>query len=298
MSHAERVNNRKQIKYLLLFVMPAFLFYVMFLLIPIVGAGYYSLTDWSPVRQGYSFIGFSNYIEAFTRDPAFINSLLLTLRYTLFVFVLQNVFALGLALLIETRRRTKALFRTIFFLPNMLSLVISALMFRFIFTNVFPEISGWTLLGFMDQSWLGDPNVSFYSILIVALWNGVGYMMIIYLAALQGVPIGLTEAARIDGASSIKRLFKITIPMIMHAITICSFLSLIRAFQIFDVVFRLTGGGPGRSTQVIALNIYEEAFSQNFRYGYANAKAMIFFAIILIITLTQTIIMKKREVES
>jgi len=211
---------------------------------------------------------------------------------------LQNSIALGLALLIETTRRTKSFFRTVFFLPNMLSLVISALMFRFIFTNVFREVSTLPFLGFLDQSWLGDPSMSFYAILSVALWNGVGYMMIIYLAALQGVPASLTEAAMIDGANGVQRFFKVTLPMIMHAVTICSFLTLVRAFQVFDVVFRMTGGGPGRSTQVIALNIYEEAFAQNFRYGYANAKAMILFGIILLITLIQTGIMKRREIRS
>jgi len=294
----EKISDQRNVKYLLLFVMPAFLFYVVFLLVPILGAFYYSLTDWSPVRPNYNFVGLNNYVRAFTQDPQFINSLLLTLRYTAFVFVLQNVFALGLALMIETRGRSKAFFRTIFFLPNMLSLVISSLMFRFIFTNVFPELSERPFLGFLEQGWLGNPSVAFYSILIVVLWNGVGYMMVIYLAALQGVPQSLIEAAMIDGAGGAKRLFKVTIPMIMPALTICSFLTLIRSFQIFDVVFRLTGGGPGRATQVIAMNIYEEAFSNNFLFGYANAKAMIFFGIILVITLIQTFVMKRLEVES
>jgi raffinose/stachyose/melibiose transport system permease protein len=283
---------------LILFVLPAFIFYAVFLLIPMIGAGFYSFTDWTALSKTYNFVGLSNYIEAFKDDPAFRHSFFFTLKYTAFMFVFQNVIALLLALFIETRVRTKGFFRTIFFMPNMLSLIISAFMFSFIFTNVLPELSKKAILSFLDQAWIGDANISFYSILIVSLWHGIGYMMVIYMAALQGVPQNLKEAAMIDGANSIQRLFHVTIPMIMHAITICAFLTLNNAFKVFDVVYALTAGGPGRSTQVMALNIYEEAFSNNFRYGYANAKAMILFLIVLVITLIQVKVLKKKEVEA
>jgi raffinose/stachyose/melibiose transport system permease protein len=283
---------------LILFVLPAFVFYAVFLLIPMIGAGFYSFTDWTALSKTYNFVGLSNYIEAFKDDPAFRHSFFFTLKYTAFMFVFQNVIALLLALFIETRVRTKGFFRTIFFMPNMLSLIISAFMFSFIFTNVLPELSKKAMLSFLDQAWIGDANISFYSILIVSLWHGIGYMMVIYMAALQGVPQNLKEAAMIDGANSIQRLFHVTIPMIMHAITICAFLTLNNAFKVFDVVYALTAGGPGRSTQVMALNIYEEAFSNNFRYGYANAKAMILFLIVLVITLIQVRVLKKKEVEA
>jgi raffinose/stachyose/melibiose transport system permease protein len=263
-----------------------------------VGAGFYSFTDWNALSQTYSFVGFSNYIEAFKDDPDFRHSFFFTLKYTAFMFVFQNVIALLLALFIETRVRTKGFFRTLFFMPNMLSLIISALMFSFIFSNVLPELSQKAMLHFLDQPWIGDARFSFYSILIVSLWHGIGYMMVIYMAALQGVPSHLKEAAMIDGANPFQRLIHITIPMIMHAITICAFLTLNGAFKVFDVVYALTAGGPGRSTQVMALNIYEEAFSNNFRYGYANAKAMILFFIVLVITLIQTRMLKKKEVEA
>ncbi|MEH7546883.1 sugar ABC transporter permease [Neobacillus vireti] len=283
---------------LLLFVLPAFIFYFVFLLIPTVGAGFYSFTDWNALSQTFHFVGFSNYIEAFKDDPDFRHSFFFTLKYTAFMFVFQNVIALLLALFIETRVRTKGFFRTIFFMPNMLSLIISALMFSFIFSNVLPELSKKAIFHLLDQPWIGDAKVSFYSILIVSLWHGIGYMMVIYMAALQGVPSHLKEAAMIDGANPFQRLIHVTIPMIMHAITICAFLTLNGAFKVFDVVYALTAGGPGRSTQVMALNIYEEAFSNNFRYGYANAKAMILFLIVLVITLIQVKVLKKKEVEA
>lgn len=280
------------------FIAPAFVLYVAFLLIPTIGGMFYSFTDWNGLNRDYDFIGIGNFVEALKEDPDFIHSLLFTLKYVLFMIVLQNVIALGLAVLIETRTRSKGFFRTIFFMPNMISMIIGAFMWTFVFAQVLPQLAETTGIAFFGQSWIGDPNVSFYSILIVSLWNGVGYMMIIYLAGLQGVPQSLKEAAVIDGATAFQTFRNVTLPMITHAITICFFLTLNGAFKVFEAVYGLTGGGPGRSTQVITMNIYEEAFSNNFRYGYASAKSVILFIIILIFTFIQIQVMKKREVEA
>lgn len=287
-------------KYLSLFafIAPAFVLYAIFLLIPTLGGMFYSFTDWNGLNKSYDFIGFANFTEALKEDPDFVNSLWFTLKYVLFMIVLQNGIALLLAVLIESRKKSKGFFRTMFFMPNMISTIISAFMWTFIFSQVLPQLAEKTALAFLDQSWIGNPDFSFYSIIIVSLWNGVGYMMIIYLAALQGVPQHLKEAALIDGANPLQTFRSVTVPMITHAITICFFLTLNGAFKVFEVVFGLTGGGPGRSTQVITMNIYEEAFSNNFRYGYASAKSVILFAIILIFTLIQINVMKKKEVEA
>ncbi|MGW8440076.1 carbohydrate ABC transporter permease [Paenibacillus sp. S33] len=283
---------------LLAFTAPALIFYAIFLLIPTISGMYYSFTNWNGLNPNYSFIGLGNFVESLKEDPDFLNSLWFTLKYVLVMIVLQNVLALALAVLIESRTRTKGFFRTIFFMPNMISTIISAFMWTFVFSSVLPQIAEKTAIAFLGQSWLGDPKVSFFSIIIVSLWNGVGYMMIIYLAALQGVPQSLKEAAIIDGANAFQTLRSVTMPMITHAITICFFLTLNGAFKVYEVVYGLTGGGPGRSTQVITMNIYEEAFSNNFRYGYASAKSVILFAIVLIFTLIQLRVMKKREVEA
>ncbi|MBO3282909.1 sugar ABC transporter permease [Paenibacillus sp. FSL M8-0228] len=283
---------------LLAFTAPALIFYAIFLLIPTISGMYYSFTDWNGLNPNYSFIGLGNFVESLKEDPDFLNSLWFTLKYVFVMIVLQNVLALALAVLIESRTRTKGFFRTIFFMPNMISTIISAFMWTFVFSSVLPQIAEKTAIAFLGQSWLGDPKVSFFSIIIVSLWNGVGYMMIIYLAALQGVPQSLKEAAIIDGANAFQTLRSVTMPMITHAITICFFLTLNGAFKVYEVVYGLTGGGPGRSTQVITMNIYEEAFSNNFRYGYASAKSVILFAIVLIFTLIQLRVMKKREVEA
>ena len=147
------------------------------------------------------------------------------------------------------------------------------------------------------HSWIGDPRYSFAAIIIVASWATVGYLMIIYMAALQGVPKDLLESAELAGANSRQCFFRVTLPLILPAVTICVFWTLNSGFQVFDVIYALTGGGPGRATQSVAMNIYEEAFRGNIRYGYATAKSTILFVIVLIITLIQLRVMKSREAE-
>jgi raffinose/stachyose/melibiose transport system permease protein len=291
-------KNRKQTIILLAFVFPAILFYSVFVLAPSTGGLWYSFTDWNGLNPTYAWVGFSNYIEALTEDPYFIDSIWFTLKYVIFMVVLSNFLAILLAVLIESQKRSKVWFRTLYFLPNMISLIIGGFMWMFIFTKVLPYIAEHTIFHFLDQSWIGDPRFSFYTILILSLWSGVGYLMVIYMAALQGVPLQLKEAAAIDGANALQIFRNVTLPMIYPALTIGLFVTLNGSFKVFDAVYALTGGGPGRATQVIALNIYEEAFSMSSRYGYASAKAMILFFIVFIITLVQLWIMKRKEVEA
>jgi raffinose/stachyose/melibiose transport system permease protein len=292
--------NRKYKKTvsLLLFVLPAFIMYLIFLAIPMIQGSYYSFTDWNGLNKTFGFIGIKNYIEAFRDDANFVASLLFTAKYVIFAVILQNVIALLLALLIESQKRWKGFFRTIFFLPNMLSPIISTFVWVFVFTKVIPEIAKFPMFDFLNISWLGDPKVSFWSIMTVSVWGGIGTLMIIYMAAIQGIPQHLKEAATIDGVNPFQMLRFITMPLISHALTICVFLTLNGSFKIYDLVYALTNGGPGRSTQVITMNILEEAYQRNFRYGFASAKAIILFLIILAITLIQVSIMKKKEVEA
>ncbi len=294
MATAHRWNGMKNV---VLFVMPALFFYLLFVLIPAAGGVWYGMTNWNGLNPDYRFVGFSNYIEALTEDIIFLDSVLFTLKYVFFMVVLQNLLALALAVLIEGRPRGKVLFRTTLFMPNMISMVIGGFVWLFIFTRVLPELARFPVFSFLDQSWIGNPAWSFYAILIVSLWVGVGYLMVIYIAALQGVPSQLKEAAEIDGASRGRAFLSVVLPMILPAVTIGVFLSLNMSFKVFEVVYALTGGGPGRATQVIALNIFEEAFNMSNRYGYASAKATLLFILVFIITLIQLRVMKKREIE-
>ncbi|WP_130858963.1 carbohydrate ABC transporter permease [Gracilibacillus phocaeensis] len=283
-----------------LFLTPALLFYITFLVSPILQGMYYSLTNWRFMVPDYEFIGFSNFITIFQDDQAFISSIFFTFKLVIVLVIIQNVLALGLALLIHASgRKLQGFFRTTFFMPHMISTIIATFIFSFIFSNVLLEFSETIpLLSFLDQPWLGDPDFAFWSLVIVHLWNGVPLMMIIYLAGLSGVPNHLKESALIDGANGFQILKNIILPMIMPALTICVFLTLKEAFKTFEIVYALTDGGPGKSTEVMTLNIYNEAFSSNFLYGYASAKAMLLFLFVLVISIIQIGIMKKREVEA
>ncbi|MFC4808891.1 carbohydrate ABC transporter permease [Paenibacillus sp. GCM10023250] len=291
-------RRRKATVSLILFVLPAFVLYLLFLVIPMLQGSYYSFTDWNGLNRTYGFVGIQNFVEALRDDRYFRTAILFTAKYVVCAVIFTNVLALLLALLIESRTRAKGLFRTVFFMPNMLSVIISTFMWVFVFSKVIPALSEHALFGFLDLSWLGDPKVSFWSILLVSVWGGVGTLMLIYMSAIQGIPQHLKEAAIIDGATPFHMLRYITLPLIAHALTICIFLTLNSSFKIYDLVYALTGGGPGRGTQVITMNILEEAYQGNNRYGYASAKAIILFLIILVITMIQVTVMKKREVEA
>ncbi len=283
--------------WLIIFVLPALAFYILFKLIPALEGFWFSLTNWNGINPNYKFIGFQNYIEIFLHDKKFWDSIKITVKFVVTIVIVQNAVALGLAILIESRKKSKGLFRTIFYMPNMMSLIIGGYMWMFIFTKVLFYIADHSFLKFLDQSWMGDSRFSFLAIVIVTVWSGAGYLMVIYIAALQGVPDSLKEAAAIDGAGAGQSFFHVTLPMIRHAFTICIFVTLSSSFQVFDVVYSLTGGGPGHATYVVALNIFEEAFKLNKRFGYASAKSMLLFVIIMLITLVQLMIMRRKEVE-
>ncbi len=281
---------------LLLFVAPAFIVYFIFKLYPTFSGIYYSMTSWNGLSKSKQFAGVDNYIEIFS-DTNFWKSMIFTSKYVVVMLIVANVLALTLAIGIESRSKGRGFFRTLFCMPNMVSMIIGGYMWNFIFTKVLYYMADNWGFKFLDKSWIGDPKYAFIAIVIVSAWGIVGYLMIIYMAALQGVPQHLMESASLDGATTWQRFWKITFPMIRHSLTICIFWTLNSMFQVFDVIYSLTGGGPGRATQSVAINIYQEAFTGNIRYGYATAKSMVLFLIILIITAIQLTVMKRKEQE-
>lgn len=281
---------------LLIFTLPALIVYMVFKLLPAIIGIFFSFTDWNGLNKEYNIIGINNFIELIS-DTYFWNSIVFTLKYVLVMVIVANVLALLLANLIESLKKAKGLFRTLFYLPNMISMIIGGYMWMFIFTKVLYYFADNFGLKFLDHSWIGDPKWSFVAIIIVSSWAMVGYLMIIYIAALQGIPSQIKESAYLDGASSWTCFIKIIMPMIRPALTICIFWTLNAGFQVFDVIFSLTGGGPGRATQSVSINIYEEAFKNNIRFGYATAKSTILFLLVFIITIIQIRVMKNRELE-
>jgi raffinose/stachyose/melibiose transport system permease protein len=292
------MTKKKHILPLLLFVAPALISFILIMIIPMCITVFYSLTDWNGLNPDYEIVGISNFLEAFVDDYGFRDSFFFTLKYAIVMVILQNAMALFLAIFIDKIRKAKILLRTAVFMPNMISFIIGGFIWCFVFLNVLPDVGkNVPLLGFLDQSWLGNSTLAFWAIVVVSLWTGIGYMMIIYLAALQNIPKEIIEHSTIDGVNALQRFFHITLPMIVPAFTVCFFLTLNGAFKQFDLIYALTFGGPGKSTRTIAFDIYAEAFSSNFRYGYANAKSVILFIVVLAITLFQLRILKKREIQ-
>ncbi|EFM10047.1 binding-protein-dependent transport systems inner membrane component [Paenibacillus curdlanolyticus YK9] len=280
----------------LVFTGPATIAFSIIVLLPFVLGMYYAFTDWNGVADTVKFVGFDNFVAAF-KDDSFRSSFAFTAKLTIFAVILTNVVAFLLALLLTQPIKLKNILRTVFFLPNVIGGLLLGFIWQFIFIKGFAAIGKSTDWHLFKLPWLGDEQTSFWAIVIVSIWSGAGYLMVIYIAALINVPQDLTEAASIDGATAWQRMRHIIFPLVMPAVTISLFLALSWSFKAFDVILSLTKGGPFNSTQSVALNIYTEAF-QNNRYGLGTAKAFIFFLIVAAITTLQVWLTKKREVQA
>ncbi|MGM0779908.1 MAG: carbohydrate ABC transporter permease [Bacillota bacterium] len=289
--------NLKKILTYLAFVGPALIFFLVIQIIPFLMGIYYSFTSWNGVSSVVEWVGLENYIKIFKSDPKFFDSFTFTTKFMLASVIISNLLGFGLALLLNAALKSRNLLRTVFFIPNVIGGLLLGFIWQFIFVKGFAAIGNLTDLSVFKLPWLGDETTAFWGIVIVFAWQISGYMMVIYIAALQGVDQTLLEAARIDGASSWTLLTKIIIPLILPAFTICFFLTISMAFKIFDLNISLTGGGPFNSTQSVAINIYQEAF-QNNRYGLGTAKSILFFLVVAIFTTVQVMMTKKREVEA
>ncbi|MFD0590453.1 carbohydrate ABC transporter permease [Paenibacillus sp. GCM10027627] len=280
------------------FVGPGLLAFIIIVLAPFAMGFYYTFTEWNGLDlNGAKWIGMKNIERIFTDDPRFWQAFWFTAKFTLAAVLITNAAAFLLALLLTQKVKTRNVLRTVFFLPNVIGGLLLGYIWYFIFVRGFPAVGEAMGIGFFKLQWLGTPDTAFWGIVIVFVWQTAGYMMIIYIAALIGVPKDLLEAARIDGAGRFQLLRSVLVPLIMPAITICLFLTTSNAFKMFDLNLSLTGGGPGHSSESIALNVYREALVNN-RYGLGTAKAMIFFAAVALITITQVWFTKKREVEA
>ncbi|CAG7646495.1 carbohydrate ABC transporter permease [Paenibacillus allorhizosphaerae] len=277
------------------FVAPAALFFTLIVLVPFVRAIVFSFQDWNGISSNIRWAGWSNYAKLL-QDTGFMKSFAFTAKFVVITTVLLNLFGLLLALVLNMALKSRNVLRTAFFLPYVIGPVIIGFIWQFIITQLFGEIgaaTGWTL--FM-KNWLSLPNYAFWSLVIVTVWHSVGYFMIIYLAALQGVPKDMLEAAEIDGAGKGKQLWHVVLPLIRPAMTINLFLAISNGFKGFDLNFALTRGGPFGATESLALHIYLDAFTKNL-FTYASAKAVVFFLVLASVTLIQVAIMKRREVE-
>jgi len=279
-----------------LFVLPAIVVILYAFYIPFFSNLIYGFTEWNGITKNPIFNGLQNFIEIFKEDQGFKDASIFTLKYTILFVIIVNVLALVLAVLLDTKIKSANILRAAFFIPNILSLVVVGFIWKFIFLMGFDSMYKATKFGFFQLSWLGDYKLSFISVLIVSIWQAVGFYIVIYIAGLQSVPGDILEASTIDGAGPVRRFFSIVLPMLMPSISTCFFIAMTNSIKVFDVIISLTGGGPARATASIAYDIFTEAFT-NSRYGYGTAKSILLFAVVLIITVIQVRFFKSKEVE-
>lgn len=283
-SPASRSFTWRYRKYLgLVFISPWLLSFLAFDLIPTGAAFYFSFTDWSALSPNWSYVGFDNYREMFTSDRLFWKSVWNTLYYVAFAVPLGVVAAFLLALMLNANVRFQGLFRTLFYLPAVVPTVAASIVWLWIFDTRRGILNyGLSLIGIDPIRWLTSPDWSKNALIIMSLWT-IGGGMVIYLAGLQGIPQDLYEAASVDGAGTLSKLFNITIPLMTPTIFFNLLLGVIGSFQVFNSAFILTGGGPVNSTRFYMLHLYEQAFGLS-RMGYASAMGVLLFVSVLAIT--------------
>lgn len=277
------------------FVGPILIAFLLVVIIPAITGIYYSFTDWNGIDNKAPFVGFSNYIEIFAKGNGFLHSFAFTAAFAAVSVITINLIGFGLALLVTKGMKTSNILRSIFFMPNMVGGLILGFIWQFIFTKAFDAIGakmGWEFL----RGWLSTTGTGFWGLVILMSWQMSGYMMVVYIAALEGIPENLKEAAEIDGANGFQKLINITVPLVAPAFTVGLFLTLSNSFKLFDQNLSLTAGGPFNSTQMVALNIYNSAFVYS-KFGVAQAKAVVFLITVAAISLTQLNFSKKKEVE-
>jgi raffinose/stachyose/melibiose transport system permease protein len=276
-------------KYFPAFVLPTLVAFTIAFLVPFIMGLVLSFCDFNIVTDA-KFNGLDNYVRAFT-DPSsnFTYSLGFTAIFTVVSIITVNVLAFIIALLLTKGLKGTNLFRSAFFMPNLIGGIVLGYVWNTILNAILQKF---------DLTLMISPNIGFWGLIVVMNWQMIGYMMIIYIAGIQNIPGDLKEAASIDGATKLQTTFRITLPLVMPSITICTFLTLTNSFKLFDQNLALTGGGPSNMTEMLALNIYHTFYNRNGWSGPGQAKAVVFFALVGIIALIQLRITRSREVEN
>jgi raffinose/stachyose/melibiose transport system permease protein len=264
------------------------------LVVPFVNGVYYTFTDWDGF-ESTKLVGFANYIKSF-KDPTFWSTLRFTALFVVVSLVIVNVFAFGLALLVTSKLRSKNILRTFFFIPNLIGGVVLGVIWQFIFNSAIVALANKYNWELFKESWLQDTNKAFWALIIVTVWQSSGYMMIVYITGLISIENDVLEASQIDGASPLRTLLTIKIPLMAQAFTIALFLTLRGGFMAYDVNVALTGGGPFRTTELISLHIFQDAFA-NGNFGTGQSKAVVMFIVVALAALVQVTVSKRYEVQ-
>ena len=273
-------------RYFPIFVLPTLIAFSFAFIIPFVMGVYLSFCKFKTITNA-QFVGLENYIKIFA-DKDFVNAFGFTLKFSVVSIITINVFAFILALALTRKIKGTNLFRTVFFMPNLIGGIILG--------YIWQQMINAVLLKY-ETTLVANPTYGFWGLVILMSWQMIGYMMIIYVAGLQNVPTDLIEAAQIDGATSLQTLFKVKIPMVMPSITICLFLTVSNSFKLFDQNLALTAGAPSKKTAMLALDIYNTFYGRNGYEGVGQAKAVLFFIVVAVIALGQLVLTRRKEVE-
>ena len=273
-------------RYMPIFVLPTFCAFIIGFIVPFIMGIWLSFCKFTTVTDA-KFVGFSNYIEAL-KDTMFRHSFWMTVLFAVVSLIVINVIAFLLAMALTQKMRGTNIFRTIFFMPNLIGGIVLGYIWQLIFNGFLARYNTAISL----NQWYG-----FWGLIILVSWQQIGYMMIIYIAGLQAIPGDVMEAAQIDGASPIQRLFKVTIPMMMPSITICMFLSITNGFKLFDQNLSLTAGEPAKLSELMALNIFNTFYGRTGWEGVGQAKAVIFFILVAAIAIIQLRATRSKEVQ-
>ncbi len=287
-----------------LFLLPTLLAFVLVIIIPFILGIYYSFTDWQGTGAVSKMVGFENYAAIF-QDAGFLHSFLVTLLFTVLNIITVNVVAFVISLLVTSEIRGRNLYRAGFFVPNLIGGIVLGLVWQFIFSNILPSIGaslGWAGL---SKSLISNKDTVMFTMVTVNTWQYAGYIMLIYVASIQGISKSVMEAAEVDGARYWTRVLKIQVPLMANAFTISLFLTLTNSFKMYDVNVALTNGGPismfmnkpVQASELLALNIYQTAFKYN-NMAQGQAKAVIFFVVLTIFSIIQVSWNKSKEVEA
>lgn len=273
-------------RYFPIFVLPTLIAFSFAFIIPFVMGVYLSFCKFKTITNA-QFVGLENYIKIFA-DKDFVNAFGFTLKFSVVSIITINVFAFVLALALTRKIKGTNLFRTVFFMPNLIGGIILG--------YIWQQMINAVLLKY-ETTLVANPTYGFWGLVILMNWQMIGYMMIIYVAGLQNVPTDLIEAAQIDGATSLQTLFKVKIPMVMPSITICLFLTVSNSFKLFDQNLALTAGAPSKKTAMLALDIFNTFYGRNGYEGVGQAKAVLFFIVVAVIALGQLVLTRRKEVE-
>lgn len=273
-------------RYFPIFVIPTLIAFAFAFIVPFVMGVYLSFCDFRTITNA-QFTGLDNYIRVFS-DRDFLNALWFTVRFTVLSVVSINGFAFGLALVLTREIAGRNLFRTVFFMPNLIGGIILG--------YIWQQMINALLLRY-ETTLVANATYGFWGLIVLMNWQMIGYMMIIYIAGLQNVPTELLEAAQIDGATAMQTLVRVKIPMVMPSVTICLFLTLSNSFKLFDQNLALTAGAPGKRTAMLALDIYNTFYGRSGYEGVGQAKAVLFFLLVAVIALGQLALTRRKEVE-